>query len=498
MSATTKSVARSGDQRIDGELAGMKWAGGTVTYSIPDSKSDYEYAAPGFSSLRADQIRAVQATLDADRLTQDPGHAGFSVEGFTNLDVDFLGLGSGAGTLRYANSTEAGTAYAYFPANSASGGDSWYGQAGDHPTVGNYDYFTVIHETGHALGLKHGHETGTYGALPHATDSSEYSAMTYRSYVGADGAYVYNGPWDYPQTFMMYDIAALQYMYGADFSTMAGDTVYAWNPGSGTTTVDGRVALQPGGNRIFLTIWDGGGIDTYDLSRYDTDLDISLAPGEHSTFATKQLARLDGNGHPASGNVYNALQYKGDARSLIENAIGGSGDDTISGNAAGNGLRGGDGDDVLSGLGGADTLSGGRGADVLRGGGSADDLAGDAGADKLTGGGGWDVFHFAAGDSTPGARDTLVHGDSAAAFQNPGNKVGDIIDVSAIDAIATSTGDQAFVFGGTGKGHLWATNSGKFTLVRANVDNDAAPEFELAIDDGATVASAYTQADFWL
>jgi hypothetical protein len=48
-------------------------------------------------------------------------------------------------------------------------------------------------------------------------------------------------------------------------------------------------------------------------------------------------------------------------------------------------------------------------------------------------------------------------------------------------------------------GRLWAVESGTSTIVRGNVDGDAAPEFEVLIVDGAGVAaSAYGVADFFL
>ena len=94
---------------------------------------------------------------------------------------------------------------------------------------------------------------------------------------------------------MMLDIAALQHMYGADFTTNAGDTVYRWTPGVGAHLVDGEVGIDPGGNRIFATIWDGGGSDTYDLSAYATDV-RGRPPARASTRSspTAQLADLGG------------------------------------------------------------------------------------------------------------------------------------------------------------------------------------------------------------
>ena len=82
----------------------------------------------------------------------------------------------------------------------------------DKPVSGNYAYLTMLHETGHALGLKHPHEVkGSFGAMPLDHDSLEYTVMSYRSYVGgSDDAATRNGSTSYPQTLMMYDIAAIQ------------------------------------------------------------------------------------------------------------------------------------------------------------------------------------------------------------------------------------------------------------------------------------------------
>ena len=97
-----------------------------------------------------------------------------------------------------------------------------------------------------------------------------------------------------------------------------------------------------------MTVWDGGGTDTYDFSNYTTNLTVNLSPGEWTTTSATQLANLTGS-TVAVGNIANALLYNGNVASLIENAIGGSGHDTIIGNVADNSLTGGAGNDSIDG-----------------------------------------------------------------------------------------------------------------------------------------------------
>jgi serralysin len=153
---------------------------------------------------------------------------------------------------------------------------------------------------------------------------------------------------------MQYDIAALQHMYGANLDHNANNTTYRWTPGSGTTFVkDGAkqeiAAVTPDDNIIFLTVWDGGGTDTYDLSAYTTSVAIDLRPGAWTTASRAQLADLDGGSragttHWADGNIANAL-LNADANTdpyagLIENGKGGSGADVFYANLAANAFTG--------------------------------------------------------------------------------------------------------------------------------------------------------------
>lgn len=374
----TKTISATGSDFIDSILGDTAWSG-SVTYAFPTSKSQYDYSqsyepTQGFRAVSSAVKSAALFALETSYGTA--ANDGFSVEGFTNLAV--AQGGATTATLRFAESTyDNPTAKAYFPGQYEEAGDLWFGTdyAGRendlrYPKAGNYAWHTLIHELGHALGLNHAHSGEGMATMPDQFNTVEYTVMTYSTYVGDTVDYYNYGKYDAPQTFMMADIYALQHMYGADYTTNTGNTTYKWNPGSGETYVNGQIAISPGANRIFATVWDGGGNDTYDLSSYTKALKLDLRPGSYSMFSEVQLADLGGgpNGGYARGNIFNAMLYKGDTRSLIENAKGGSGSDEIVGNQATNKLYGNNGNDRLYGQEGADFLYGGVGADKLYGG----------------------------------------------------------------------------------------------------------------------------------
>ncbi|MBD2088715.1 M10 family metallopeptidase C-terminal domain-containing protein [Microcoleus sp. FACHB-1515] len=375
----TATVAATGDRNIDGLLSGAKWNTNSVTFSFTDSISDYESGYPD-RAAHATNFQTLNATQRA--VAREWIGTGGEYYNVSNLaPVELTGTSDRDATIRMAMSSVPGTAFAYYPENTVQGGDVWFkrGTATDpaynNPQIGNYAYHTVGHELGHALGLKHAHETGGPGniAMSADRDSMEFSIMSYRSYVGAStsGGYT-NEAWGYAQSLMMYDIRAIQEMYGAWFGANAGNTTYTFSTTTGEMAINGvgqgaPGAGAPGANRVFRTIWDGNGIDTYDFSNYTTNLSVDLSPGGWSDLnvgGNFQRSYL-GDGRYARGHVFNALQYKGDARSLIENAKGGSGNDTLKGNAANNALYGNAGNDNISGGSGDDYMDGGSGIDTV-------------------------------------------------------------------------------------------------------------------------------------
>jgi serralysin len=378
----------TGNQNVDALLSGYSWGNNALTWRIPTSAVQYDTNAGTAGIQYGDMARVVDWVAPTATMTTAStfifntlfaGVSGltFTAVGASDITAD-LTIGRATARDLAGDADDFLAAYTYLPTGPGSGvsGDVWFstnydasGPASrlDKPALGGYNWHSYIHEFGHALGLKHGHETSVNGAMTSNRDSMEFSVMTYRGYIGADTTIGYqNETYGYAQTLMMYDIAALQVMYGANFTENGGNTVYTFNSATGEMSIDGVGQGTPGANRIFRTLWDGNGTDTYDLSNYTTNLDIDLTPGGWSTFSAVQTANL-GDGNYARGNLFNALLFQGDVRSLIENATGGTGNDIIEGNRAGNTLTGNDGDDILIGAGGSDVLVGGTGNDSLSG-----------------------------------------------------------------------------------------------------------------------------------
>lgn len=553
--SASSSVGKSGTATTDALLGGSKWGSGavgqavTVTYSFAQSgllwRSGYGSGEPsyGFQPLTSTQMEVARKALNAWS----------AVANVTFVEV--MESTTDVGDMRFAASSLPSTAWAYYPGASAEAGDVWLGRNSyfNSTADGSYSLLGLMHEIGHALGLKHPHDTDGSGVVMAVNlDYLGNSVMSYRSYLNQTIGGAYTNTF-FPSTPGVYDIAALQYLYGANMATNAGNTTYQWGAGE----------------QILETIWDGGGTDTIDWSNQASAAEINLTAGVWSKL---------GPAYDTAGGV-NAKTLNIALGVTIENAFGGSAGDVIRGNTANNLIRGNAGNDTLEGGTGADvleggdgndtiygrnkgvvttdgndtikggagndtlngqsgndlvagdvgndrvagdagndslygndgndTLYGGDGNDYLSGGGHSDSMLGGSGNDTLLGGPGcdtmdgglgYDVYRYSnTAESKPGSanRDQIV-------FGSPGAFVEDVIDVSAIDADLAIEGNQAFVFIGTaaftGPGQIRVQAGEADTLILFNTDADlATTEMEILSLDGTTFGPEYYVAsDFIL
>jgi Ca2+-binding RTX toxin-like protein len=126
---------------------------------------------------------------------------------------------------------------------------------------------------------------------------------------------------------------------------------------------------------------------------------------------------------------------------------------------------------------------------TIRGGAGADTLTGGGGGDTLMGSGGVDTFRYTAlSDSTAGAghMDTILDFDAA---------IGEMLDLSALDADLTVGGDQAFSFIGsaafTAAGQVRAEIVGGVTMVSGNVNAALDADFVIALTGSHTLTGAH-------
>lgn len=485
-SGSTFSVFSATNSSLDALLQGLKWGEKnltgslTLSYSFPtdgsywstDSGSGYGPSDGSrepwngfgaFRSLEQQQVRNVLnmistfTNLKFSEVAESASQVGDIRFGFSSS------VSAGAAAHAYSPggsynpSTSQGTAYAY-------AGDVWVNSDeywGFQPSLGSYDYMTLIHEIGHALGLKHAFEIeGAFEAISTDRDSYDFTVMSYSAIAGSQNSAMSY----YPTTLMAYDVAALQYLYGKNTTYNSGNTTYTF---SGTSQY----------NKV---LWDAGGNDTiiYESTRGGA---INLTPGAWQKLG-QALNYYDYNN---SANDYSSVQTVQILPGVtLENATGGNGADALTGNSVANRLLGRNGNDSILGGSGNDTLNGGSGNDTLRG---------QSGKDTLTGGTGQDKFRF----------DVALNVSTNVDIIKDFSRADDLIQIeNSIFTKLTKTGalNSAYFKGNTsGKATdlndyiVYETDTGKIFYDADGSGSKAAIQFALI---GTTTHIALSAADF--
>lgn len=291
----------------------------TWNYSFPSTQPSYDTNldnAKGWTAFTDTQIARTKQALEL----------------ITNIfDFKFVESNnpSALNTLTFANNSQSDSAaYAKLPSKYFFGSDIFMDKSGgiDNLSDGTYGALTLIHEIGHALGLKHPF-AGKDNVTPYLPTAENKTLWTLMSYTSSPEQYSFN--------FSPLDIAALQYLYGPSTKARTGNDNYAISQNS------------------YNFIWDGVGNDTLDASALTQGATLYMTPGYWSFV-----------GSARASTITSAGQVTVNFGTVLENLIGSAFADNLYGNDVNNVINGGAGNDQITGGGGNDNIDGGIGIDI--------------------------------------------------------------------------------------------------------------------------------------
>lgn len=315
-------------------------AGSKPSYTTDQAANQLTRENLRFHDRNGDSKVDVNYTVDNSFTHQQQGRVRQAVQSWQDVaNINFREQASGTdGTLNIRNNPGGDRGVATFPGRFTTQTSATIGTRRENgaPALGSQFSITAIHEIGHAIGLQHpGNYNGNgFDYLNSAVYAEDTKARTVMSYWSEKNQKGHDFKGQNPSAPMMDDIAAAQRLYGANHQTRNTNTTYGFN----SNTEREAMSLKSAADKPVFCVWDGGGVDTMDFSGFSQDQNINLKAESFS-----DVGGLKGNVSIAKGCT-------------IENAIGGSGRDTVSGNEAANRLKGGGGGDTLRGGGGADTF----------------------------------------------------------------------------------------------------------------------------------------------
>ncbi len=347
----TPAQAADALTRFEASWAAVSGMTDPVTYA-------YRATTPAYSVEDADVVGTFRPLTDAQKQAVETSMAAWAnVSNLKFTAVDPASY-SDTATILFANFTDfskTSAGFAFYPLlkerepSSREGDVFLEAKAGPiaDPGFGTYDYSTIIHEIGHAIGLAH---PGSYNATAGVTltyakdaefieDSLQYTIMSYFEASETGAQHTYNGTKLYGTTPLLFDILAMQKLYGANLDFATGDNVYGFN-----ANCDPAFVIKDAQQQVIYSIWDAGGRDVLDFSGYADNQRIDLRQGAFS-----DVGALTKNVSIAYGAV-------------IEDAVGGAGNDSFTGNDVDNRFFGGAGSDRFFGGKGNDSIDGGTSA----------------------------------------------------------------------------------------------------------------------------------------